>query len=150
MIPTRHRYCALIGKGLIAVALGYGLLHAGTASAQTPSINLLLPSSTNAGGPAFTLTVTGTGYNTSSVVQWNGSSRVTSFFSSSTLEAQITSDDIATPGQVNVTVVNPGPPAVTSEAAVFTIKALLPTITSINPTAVAAGGTALLISVVPK
>jgi hypothetical protein len=42
-----------------------------------PAITSLSPLSTNAGGPAFSLTVNGTNFVSSSVVNWNGSARDT-------------------------------------------------------------------------
>ncbi len=74
-----------------------------------PFISSLNPSSASVGRPAFTLTVTGTGFDSSSVIQWNGSTRVTKFQSFSILTAQIAAADIAFPGVATVRVVNSGP-----------------------------------------
>jgi hypothetical protein len=60
-----------------------------------------------AGGPNFTLNVTGSGFTSSSVVRWNGSGRVTTFGSSSSLQAAITSADIASVGTAQVSVFDP-------------------------------------------
>ncbi len=62
---------------------GAGL--SGTATAQVPQISLpLVPSSAAPGsvapaGPGLTITVNGTGFNSGSVVNWNGSPRATAF-----------------------------------------------------------------------
>ncbi len=69
----------------------------------------LVPSSTAPGGDAFTLTVNGTGFAASAVVNWNGSPRTTTFVSSSTLQASITAADIAKAGTGTITVTNPAP-----------------------------------------
>jgi hypothetical protein len=75
-----------------------------------PLINQpLVPDAVAPGGPAFTLTVNGTGFVSSSVVNWSGSARTTTFFSGSRLTAAITAADIATAGTASVTVVNPTP-----------------------------------------
>jgi hypothetical protein len=59
-----------------------------------------------AGGPAFTLTVTGTNFNQTSAVQWNGNSRPTTFVDSMHLTAAIPATDIAQPGTAMVRVAN--------------------------------------------
>jgi len=84
------------------------------------SITLLNPSSATAGGAGFTLTVTGTGYISGSVVNWNGVARATNYISATQLNTTIQPSDIASAGTASVTVVNPGP--VTSNTATFTIN----------------------------
>ena len=86
----------------------------------TPQITALDPGSAAPGGPAFTLTVTGSGFVAGSVVNWNGSPRPTTFVSSTQLTASIAAADIASPGSATITVVNPG--SVTSNAVVFPIS----------------------------
>jgi VCBS repeat-containing protein len=87
-----------------------------------PQITGLDPSSISAGGTAFSLTVTGIGFMTDSVVLWNGSNRPTTYVSQSQLTAAITSGDIAAPGTVQVTVLNPAPGGGASNAQIFTIS----------------------------
>ena len=90
---------------------------------QIPLIGSLNPSSASVGGPAFTLAVTGTGFDSSSDVQWNGSTRVTKFQSSSKLTTQINAADIAFLGVATVQVVNSGPSgALLSNAVDFPIN----------------------------
>lgn len=60
-------------------------------------------------GPAFTLTVNGTGFAATSVVCWNGRARTTTFVNQSQLKASIPPSDIAKADTAAVTVVNPGP-----------------------------------------
>jgi hypothetical protein len=74
-----------------------------------PSISSLSPTSARPGGPAFNLTIYGTNFMPGAVVHWNGSSRVTTFVSSTQLRAAISAADIALPGTAQVTVVNPAP-----------------------------------------
>src|SRR5262249_57415613 len=81
-----------------------------------PSRSGLSPGSASAGSPVFTLTVNGTNFISGSAVQWNGSSRNTSFVSSTQLQAAITSADIASQGSAQVTVLNPAPGGGTSNA----------------------------------
>jgi len=88
-----------------------------------PFISSLNPSSASVGGPAFTLTVTGVGFDSSSVIQWNGSTRVTNLQSSSILTTQVNAADVAFPGVATVRVVNSGPSgALLSNAVDFPIN----------------------------
>jgi hypothetical protein len=74
---------------------------------QGMQIDILTPSSAIVGGPAFELTVTGTGFASNSIVRWNGSNRTTTYISSSELRASIPASDIATLGIASVTVHTP-------------------------------------------
>ena len=85
---------------------------AGVATAQNPVPHIdqpLVPDAVAPGSAGFTLSVNGTGFDTGSVVHWNGSPRATTFVSKSQLKATILSSDVARRGTGSVTVVNPGP-----------------------------------------
>ncbi len=87
-----------------------------------PAITALTPSGVNAWGPAFTLTVTGTGFTSSSAVQVNGSSRTTTYVSATSLTASIPASDIATAATaLTITVSTPAPGGGTSNAAALTL-----------------------------
>ena len=150
----KSRVLSVVSQGWFAVVTGFLLFNVAAANAQVPTIASIAPSSRAAGGPAFTLTVTGTNYNSSSIVRWNGSDRVTSQSpagSTTTLEAAITAMDIATAGTAQVTVFNPGPAGgQTSTAVTFTITGVAPTaptIASLAPGSAAAGGQAFKLTV---
>jgi len=81
----------------------------------------LNPSAAAPGGAGFALTISGTGFTSSAVVNWNGSPRTTTFFSSSKLSASISASDIASPGTALITVTNPGSGGGTSNAISFQI-----------------------------
>lgn len=87
---------------------------------RPPEIFYLSPASTQAGSPAFNLTVNGYNYNAGSTVRWNGADRPTTFISRYKLVASIGADDIATPGNATITVYNPDTGFV-SEDRIFTI-----------------------------
>jgi hypothetical protein len=72
-----------------------------------PAIITLSPSVATAGGTAFTLTVSGANFVSGAKVRWNGTDRVTTFVSSTQLQASIPAADIATTGTIPVTVLNP-------------------------------------------
>jgi serine/threonine-protein kinase len=94
-----------------------------------PAISSLSPNSTPAGGPALTITVTGSGFQPGSTVQWNRSPLATTFNSASQVTASVGANLTAAQGSAAITVVNPG--NVSSPPANFTI--LPPQITQANP-----------------
>jgi hypothetical protein len=73
---------------------------------DAPTVTSINPSTAVAGGPAFTLTVTGTNFNAASIVQWNGTNRTTTFVDATRLTAAIPAPDIAQPGTATVRVAN--------------------------------------------
>jgi len=87
-----------------------------------PTMASMAPTAVSGGGSAFTLTVTGTNFVPNSVVSWNGVAKTTTFVSGTELTAAIDADCLATPGEAQVTVVNPAPAGGTSTAAVFSVS----------------------------
>ena len=128
----------------------------GTSSARTFTINNPVPTTTGlsptsapAGGPAFTLTVTGTNFVPTSVVRWNGAARITTFGSATQLTAAITATDIATGATRSVTVLNPTPGGATSNVQTFTIVGPnpVPTTTGLSPSSAIAGSAGFTLTV---
>lgn len=72
-----------------------------------PTLTSLSPSSATQGDLGFTLSVSGSNFLAGSVVRWNGEERVTTFVSSTELQASISATDIAAAGTAEVTVFNP-------------------------------------------
>jgi hypothetical protein len=75
-----------------------------------PTITGFNPPSATAGtmGP-FTVSVAGTGFVQTSVVNWDGSPRATTFVSASQLTVNFTTQDLATAGSGSISVSNPAP-----------------------------------------
>jgi centrosomal CEP192-like protein/fibronectin type III domain protein/List-Bact-rpt repeat protein len=92
-------------------------------SAPVPVLSSLTPATAIAGGPAFTLTVSGSGFVASSGVRWNGTGRVTTYISSTELRASISATDIAAVSVAQVSVLTPAPGGGTSAAKSFTVTA---------------------------
>jgi hypothetical protein len=113
----------------------------------SPRLTLRSPSGAMAGGPAFTLTVDGSNFISSSVVQWNGSDRSTTFVSNTELTTAILASDIATAGTASITVFNPPPGGGKSNAAAFIINNPVPTAASLSPSSATAGGPAFTLTV---
>ena len=86
-----------------------------------PTTTSLSPTSTAAGSSGFTLTINGTNFVSSSVANWNGSSRATTIYVSTEVTATITSSDVNATGTASVTVVNPAPGGGISNAETFTV-----------------------------
>ena len=112
-----------------------------------PVVSALSPSSATAGGTAFTLTVSGSNFVSSSVVRWNGSDRPTRFVSSTQLTADILPSDIASQGAGQVTVSTPAPGGGSSNDMNFTVTAPGPVISSVSPTWITAGGPGFTLTV---
>jgi hypothetical protein len=90
-------------------------------SNPVPLINQpLVPASAKPGSKGFTLTLNGTGFANGAVVEWNGSERITEFFSGSQLKATIKDSDLVKAGTAWVKVVNPNGSA--SSVAFFPIR----------------------------
>lgn len=107
---------------LLFLACGLAISSVAAANSNpVPFLNPLVPDATVPGGPAFTLTVTGTGFVNGSTVNWNGSPRTTSFVSSSKLTAAILASDVTESGTATVTVVSPGPGGGVSNSQFFQI-----------------------------
>jgi len=91
-------------------------------SASTTS----MPATPYCGATGFTLTVTGANFDSSSVVNWNGSRRATTFVNSGRLTASILPQDAAFPGNANVSVSNATGPSNTAFFTMTTPAANLP------------------------
>ena len=105
-----------------------------TPKVPAPMISTIAPTSATAGGPAFTLTVNGGNFASSSIVKFKGLAKGTTFVNNTQLKAAIAAD-IAGVGSFPVTVFDSSSRE-TSNAATFTVnKAATSTsmVTSPNP-----------------
>ena len=103
----------------------------------------LSPSSVLAGGPSFTLTLTGERFTQSSTVLWVRTPLKTTFVSATQLTAAVPVELLAAEGVSQISVSNPG----TSNSVSFPILAATPFVSSINPTSAVAGGPAFTLTV---
>ncbi len=101
-----------------------------------PVIASLAPETATAGGPAFTLTVNGSGFVSAAVVTWNGTPLTSKFVSASQMTASVTASLIATAGVATIAV-NAG--GVSSVVSILSINAP-PAISALNPATVAGTG----------
>jgi hypothetical protein len=105
----------------------------------TPVITSVSPTSFIVGSPTSSLTVIGTGFVSTSVVQWNGVSLPTSLFTyygGTELTASLPASDLTTVGTASVTVNTPTADQPVSNAVSVTIaNPPVPTLTALNPNA---------------
>ena len=116
-----------------------------------PTLTGCAPCHVIVGAPATTITLTGTNFNSSSVVDWNTTALATTFVSSTSLTAVVPTALYTSAGTAKLTVVNGGTGGGTSASLTFTIVAPLSITTASLPggnigvaysaTLVAAGGT---------
>ncbi len=149
-VDSRH-LTAAVPANLIAspgspaitvVAAGAAPSNALVFSIHSLAITRLSPDAVTPGGPAFTLIVNGTGFVSTSTVQFNGTALATAFFNPTQLAAAVPANLIANPGTANVTVVNPG--GLSTSPSPFAISSL--TVTSLNPASAVAGGPAFTLT----
>ena len=142
----------------IATATGYSMSAVASAAYTLanpqPAISGISPAFTNAGGTVFDLTVSGSGFTTSSAVYWGTSALATAYVSATQLKAQVPAADIAAVGAIAITVQSPTPGGGTSNAWQFEVDSAsgtttAPTITSTTET-VSAGSTASYPVTVPS
>ncbi|KAA9340149.1 T9SS type A sorting domain-containing protein [Adhaeribacter soli] len=86
-----------------------------------PAITGISPNTAAAGSANVAFTVTGSNFTGSSVINFNGVAKATTFVSATQLTATLTSADLATAGNVPVTVTTPTPGGGTSNTETFTI-----------------------------
>jgi IPT/TIG domain len=110
-----------------------------------PAITTLSPATVSAGGPAFSLTVTGGNFIPGAVVQWNGTSLPTIYNSATQLTASVAASFIVSGGTASVTVQNAA--GAVSAPATFTIGPFTLAITSSTlPDAVVGTGYSQILS----
>ena len=120
------------------------------ASSGFPSLQALTPNAAPSGSTSLTLTVTGSNFAIGSTVSFGGASLATTFVSPSELTATVPASDLASAGDVPVTVSNPAPGGGTSAPLNFTVQATAnpqPAITSLSPSSASAGGGPLVLTI---
>jgi hypothetical protein len=110
-----------------------------TIAYPAPMITALSPATVTVGSAAFPLTIIGTGFTPTSVVQYNGVARATMYVSATTLTITVNAGDVASVATAAISVVNGGPGGGTSAPMTLTIaKYTTPAISSITPTSIPA------------
>ena len=111
-----------------------------------PFVNQILnPVSVQPGGKEFLLTVNGTGFASTAVINWNGSPILTSVESTSRLTAKISAAKIRKAGTASITVTNPAPGGGTSNVVYLPIRTAFSTVAFSLPTTFSTGGNAVTV-----
>jgi hypothetical protein len=97
----------------------------GSAYSMAPVLTSISPELVQAGFTGFTLTVTGTGFNSASVVNLGNTALTTSYISSTQLTAEVDASSIANYGWAPVTVTNSSPGGGTSQVAPLTVYTIV-------------------------
>ncbi|MBM3206472.1 MAG: hypothetical protein FJZ43_02535 [Candidatus Staskawiczbacteria bacterium] len=113
----------------------------------SPTIVSISPSSVDAGGPGFTLTVEGTNFLATSQGKFNSQNRITNYISETELEIEITVNDLTTGGSYNVIIDNSSTGGGVSNPKPLAINSPVPEITSISPSSADAGGSNVVVTV---
>lgn len=109
-----------------------------TVQNPAPSIGGLSPATVAEGGAPFTLTISGTGFNTASVVRLDNDVVASALVDSATITASMPT---LTLGGHTISVTNPAPGGGSDQSTLSATASALPSITSLSP-AVAASGAA--------
>lgn len=114
----------------------------------SPTLSSIDPTSANAGGSSFTLTVSGADFAVGAEILWNGVPLSGSRDTSETAHATVPATSIAAAGTASVAVRNTMPGGgLVSNSMTFTIAGTAPVISSVSPTTAAAGGLAFTLQV---
>jgi uncharacterized protein (TIGR03437 family) len=111
-----------------------------TANNPTPLLTRLDPPGALLGGARLTLYIFGRNFLPTSVVNWNGSSRATTFLNSTQLYVSVTESDLATATGAEITVATPGPGGGTSNRLPFAIAPCGLALSESNQVAPSGGG----------
>jgi len=112
---------------------------------SAPSITSISPASFNAGAAAQTITVSGTGFVSGSVVNFNTTPLQTTYSSSTSLQALVPAALLANGQTVSVTVANASTGGGTSAVATLAVNAPTPQISSVTPSALLQSSTGTLL-----
>jgi uncharacterized protein (TIGR03437 family) len=116
-----------------------------TINPPPPVLGSISPVSTIAGSPAITLTASVTNCSAGCIVQWNGVPLSTSIVSATQATATVPAYLLAAAGTATIRLVNAN--GTGSNPAAFVINPAAPTLTSVSPASITAGGTPVTLAV---
>ncbi len=140
------RSIAVLATGLALAAM---IPFAALADNPVPFVNNVVPSSVAAGTAGFTLIVHGSNFVPGAMVNFNGSSRPTTYISSNQVDASVFASDTSNTGSFSVNVTNPGPGGGTSNSVTFTVGNIngVASISSLSPSSAAMGSSGFTLTV---
>ncbi|OAI44494.1 hypothetical protein AYO38_02210 [bacterium SCGC AG-212-C10] len=118
-----------------------------TVSNPSPTIASVSPAGAIAGSGAFTLTINGEGFVSSSIVNFGDKTIVPATKTATKLTAAIAASDIAQTGEFPVTVTNPGPGGGGSQTFTFAVTNPTPTISSLSSSTKPVGSAGFILTI---
>jgi predicted outer membrane repeat protein len=118
-----------------------------TSLGTAPMISDLSPATATVNGPAFTLTIQGSGFAEGAQLNWAGIMRPVTFISSTELRVAVNTADLATARAVDVSVANPGLADAPSFSTTFMVMNPGPIINDLNPSIYSLGGAGLTLTI---
>ncbi len=112
-----------------------------------PVVSGVDPGSAIVGGPDLVLTVTGSNFLPSSVIQWNGVARATTFLGATQLRTEIVAADLAAAGSATISVVTPGPGGGASGPLSLSVLNPPPAISGLDPSSATVGAAGFTLAV---
>jgi uncharacterized protein (TIGR03437 family) len=97
------------------------LVPLGSGGSQQPVISSINPSTANAGSSDLTISVTGSGFGSTTVIRWNGQNLSTTFVDATHLTAKIPASDLALTGRASLTAFTASSGAGVSNAVGFNV-----------------------------
>ena len=116
-----------------------------SSTVSTPTVNSVSPASVLAGATDTTLTLSGSGFTSSTTVALNGVAEATSYVSATQVKATIPAAQLVTAATLPLTATNGG--SSPSAAATFTVNNPAPVVTSLSAQSITAGSTSPTITV---
>lgn len=126
---------------------GGGVSNELSFAVSNPNVNIssISPATTLINSSGFTITVKGSGFVSSTVIQFNGVAIPTTIAASDQLQGIVPATALTIAADIPITVLTPaggGSPQSVSAEKTFTVNYPLPTVSSSNPSSVAAGSNA--------
>ena len=106
-----------------------------------PTVSSLSPAKLAVGSAAQTLTITGTGFVSTSTATLNSASVTATYVSATQLTIPLTTANLTTAGELALVITNPAPGGGASSAVNFEVDNTAPAIASLSPSTIAAGAT---------
>jgi IPT/TIG domain len=136
----------------VAVTNGAGTTSSTTVTLSVdnpaPALLSLAPSTVTVGLSSATVTITGSGFVPTSIANFNGSARTTTFTSATQVIVSLTAADLAAASNATITVTNSAPGGGTSAGQPFSVVTPLPVITSVSPASLPAGSPSTTLDIV--
>ena len=144
--PTPHMGQSYLKKQIAATDMAAILNPLIQSSSNMPILRNISPASVFVSSPGQAVTINGTNFFQDSQVLVNGSSRPTTFVSTTQLSVQLSATDFSQVGNLAVTVSNSAEGNWTSNTVNLAVAAATPVLSSISPSAATAGSSPITLT----